>query len=153
MQAVTLEVPGSTALDERQLYRLETANLVLKKLAELELRNYRDGTRVARISCHDGQFVFHPADERQPVVRMDSVVEGEARIWRGFAFTRPDMVLLRSLMAFVVSGRKIEGHRLANAIVINFAVEHLDPVRCRYDAVLQAFRFASVFTQTAIPSR
>lgn len=148
-----LEVPGSTVLDKRQLYRLETANLVIKKLAELELRHYRHADQVARISYHDGQFVFHPADPRQQPVRMDGNVKGASRVWKGFALTRPDMVLLRSLMAYVLSGRKIEGYRLAQAIQANFNVDHLGPVRCRYDVMIAAFRFASVFAQTEIPAR
>lgn len=148
-----LEVPGSTVLDTRQQYRLETANLVLKKLAELQLRNYRHADQVARISYHDGFFVFHPADPRQQLVRMDDSVEGEARVWKGFAFTRPDMVLLRSLAAFVLDGRKISGWRLVHAVMINFGVEELAPVRFRYDAVISAFRFANVFAQTDLTKK
>jgi hypothetical protein len=31
-----------------------------------------------------------------------------------------------------VDGRKIEGYRLEHVVKINFGVETLDPVRCRY---------------------
>ncbi len=147
---MNLGVPGSATLDQRQLYRLDTVNLVLAKLASLELRNYRFLDRVARIAYADGEFYFVPADPRQQTVRMDGNVEGVARVWRGFKFTRPDMNLLRALAAFVLEKRKVEGGLLAGAIMVNFDQDRLAPVRCRYDVVVDAFRFAGVFTKTDI---
>lgn len=146
---IAAAVPGSTPLNSKQQHRLGTANLVLAKLAALQVRNYMRNEHVATIKVSErGDFYFCPADPELPKVRMDAYVKGKDRIWPLFRYTRHDMAFLRALAVFVLEGRKVPGKLLATVIVVNFNQDTLAPVICRYDAVVSAFRFAAVFSDT-----
>ena len=141
--------PGSAPLTTKQQYRLGTANLVLQKLAELELRNFKHGPFAARLSVTAaGTFHFHLADPAEKPINMDAVVQGPHRLWPGFPYTRSEMIFLRALAAFVRDGVKIAGRVLAAVFCNSFAVDCLAPVQWRYRAAVDAFRFAGVFSDT-----
>lgn len=141
--------PGSAPLTQKQQFRLDTANLVLKKLAELELRNFKHGPFASRLAVTAaGTFHYHLADPGSASINMDCAVQGPHRLWPGFPYTRSEMVFLRALAAFVRDGVRITGRVLAAVFCNSFVVDSITPVIDRYRDAITAFRFAGVFSDT-----
>lgn len=144
---VVTPTPPAEVLDERQLHRLCTAHLVMTRLSTCGGRAFGVEGQPATLEFRpDGRFHYHPGHPKASPLMIEGPVRGVERMIPGFRGNYPEQHLVRSLVAFIRDGRRIDAATLAQALMSN-AGTYFQQVEASYTAVMQEFRFAGVFNK------
>jgi hypothetical protein len=139
MQALSIAPPAAPAgvmLSERQRYRLDTVNLIIKSLAASGLRTFGRGDLVASLEPKRlGGFYFSPPFAEARAVDLESPVVGRARLLPGFNGTYAAQRLVRCLAAYVAEGRSVPAATLAQALLADGS------------QLMEEFRFTKAFAK------
>lgn len=138
---------GIAALNERQRYRLETVNMVLKTMAtRCGMSIFECSGMFARVVMgSNGNWHYIPANSLSPTVDLMGPVCGKGRGINGFGHDVEVMRFLRSLCAFVSHGKRVVLGTVFKALTHNHLDRSIAGTSRLIEVLLHEYRFAGVF--------